>query len=424
VETFMADPVNTSASGGSDQQNFDAQVLDDLTVLQQTGGATETPGGAQGDVSDRIVNEGDKDDPSLFHEPPLKVAQAADTQGDQQNSVVNTVLAGGAIETSLEHTNASASMMDRGAAAPVQETAPAAPVAEAAPVPVAAVVADTPAAPVVEVAAAPVQETAPAALVAEAAPVPVAAVVADTPAAPEPAKDAHANNGFGNGDQAAPGNSTTHNQAENDANSHDASEGGAAQAKDGHANNGFGNGDQAAPGHSAAHNQAENDTNSHDASEGGAAQAKGSDANNGFGNGDQAAPGHSATHNNAENDANTKHSSASESDAAHLTQGGSATASQLDELDLAVLLPQGGGSADNTAYVAAMSGDENQSHGAAEGSGGAASSWVDVADQSHAPAAESAHAFDSTTETINFSSDAHGGGHDWEVQDTHGHGHS
>jgi hypothetical protein len=381
VETFMADPVNTSASGGSDQQNFDAQVLDDLTVLQQTGGATETPGGAQGDVGDRIVNEGDKDDPSLFHEPPLKVAQAADTQGDQQNSVVNTVLAGGAIETSLEHTNASASMMDRGAAAPVQETAPAAPVAEAAPVPVAAVVADTPAAPVVEVAAAPVQETAPAALVAEAAPVPVAAVVADTPAAPEPAKDAHANNGFGNGDQAAPGHSAAHNQAENDTNSHDASEGGAAQAKDGH-------------------------------------------ANNGFGNGDQAAPGHSATHNNAENDANTKHSSASESDAAHLTQGGSATASQLDELDLAVLLPQGGGSADNTAYVAAMSGDENQSHGAAEGSGGAASSWVDVADQPHASAAESAHAFDSTTETINFSSDAHGGGHDWEVQDTHGHGHS
>jgi hypothetical protein len=66
----MADPVNTSASGGSDQQNFDAQVLDDLTVLQQTGGATETPGGAQGDVSDRIVNEVTRTTPACFMSRP------------------------------------------------------------------------------------------------------------------------------------------------------------------------------------------------------------------------------------------------------------------------------------------------------------------------------------------------------------------
>jgi len=69
-------------------------------------------------------------------------------------------------------------------------------------------------------------------------------------------------------------------------------------------NNGFGNGDQNAPGHSGPHNNAENSqknkvnnvgVDTHGGHEKDLAE------NNGFGNGDQNAPGNSLNHNGAEN---------------------------------------------------------------------------------------------------------------------------
>jgi|GEM_PF-3722016 len=108
------------------------------------------------------------------------------------------------------------------------------------------------------------------------------------------------NNGFGNGDQDAPGNSGPHNNAENAADEEEDSDG------EGKGNNGFGNGDQDAPGNSGSNNNAEN---ADDEEEG----PNGSNANNGFGNDDQDAPGNSGSHNNAENAADEKDSSGSES---------------------------------------------------------------------------------------------------------------
>ncbi|MBF0251858.1 MAG: tandem-95 repeat protein, partial [Alphaproteobacteria bacterium] len=68
----------------------------------------------------------------------------------------------------------------------------------------------------------------------------------------------------------------------------------------GHANNGFGNGDQTAPGNSGDNNKAENATGN-SGSQGNQGQGGGSQQNNGFGNGDQNAPGNSGDNNNAEN---------------------------------------------------------------------------------------------------------------------------
>jgi hypothetical protein len=77
---------------------------------------------------------------------------------------------------------------------------------------------------------------------------------------PEDPGSKNENNGFGNGDQDAPGNSLDNNNAENDqtpgeqGNSHqnNGNNGG------GGGNNGFGNGDQDAPGNSGPNNNAEN----------------------------------------------------------------------------------------------------------------------------------------------------------------------
>jgi hypothetical protein len=64
----------------------------------------------------------------------------------------------------------------------------------------------------------------------------------------------HDNNGWGNGDQDAPGNSGDHNNAENGpGNSNPGGPG-----KDATANNGWGNGDQTPPGNSGDNNNAEN----------------------------------------------------------------------------------------------------------------------------------------------------------------------
>ncbi|MFA6189061.1 MAG: hypothetical protein WC680_07255 [Sulfuricurvum sp.] len=76
------------------------------------------------------------------------------------------------------------------------------------------------------------------------------------------------NNGFGNGDQNAPGNSLHHNGAENDtsagSNAKNKVNNVGVDTHGGHEkdfaeNNGFGNGDQNAPGNSLHHNGAEND---------------------------------------------------------------------------------------------------------------------------------------------------------------------
>lgn len=81
--------------------------------------------------------------------------------------------------------------------------------------------------------------------------------------------DHKGNNGWGNGDQNAPGNSLTHNNAENSMydnnkkkvnnagiDTHGGSEKDLADNKKG--NNGWGNGDQNAPGNSLMNNNAEN----------------------------------------------------------------------------------------------------------------------------------------------------------------------
>ena len=65
-------------------------------------------------------------------------------------------------------------------------------------------------------------------------------------------------------------------------------------------NNGFGNGDQDAPGNSLENNNAEN---AQDTTNGGSTA---NNQNNGFGNGDQDAPGNSLENNNAENAQSTK----------------------------------------------------------------------------------------------------------------------
>jgi hypothetical protein len=150
----------------------------------------------------------------------------------------------------------------------------------------------------------------------------------DPPTPPEDHNN-HSNNGFGNGDQDAPGGSGPHNNAENDqtpgeqGNSHqndnpnppsdhgndtpgpqDPPVDPPSNNQD-HPNNGFGNGDQDAPGDSGPHNNAENDQtpgeqgNSHENDSGNGGSGGG---NNGWGNGDQDAPGNSLNHNNAEND--------------------------------------------------------------------------------------------------------------------------
>ena len=416
----MADPVNTSASQGSNQQNFDAQVLDDLTVLQQTGGTTETPGGAQSDVSERVVNEGDKDDPSLLHEPPAKVAQASGLQGGQ-HSVVDTVLAGGVIEASQGRTPVPPSGGAPTSASSATESAAAgamAGTAAAEPVPatnaLAQAVADQPVAS--GASEAPTQAATPRAGV----------VGTETVATDNTAETAGSSTTtqMDVGTVSDPTNTPAPTPGSTPASVVDVvpapvGESATVPAPEPtHANNGFGNGDQAAPGQSATHNHAENAATTGDTNEGGSAHAGGSAANNGFGNGDQAAPGQSATHNHAENDVNTSHPNASE--VAHTAD---APAFQGDELDLAVLLPQGNSAADTHAYVAVMSDAETHSPMAVDsGQGGEHASWVEAANNAQAPTVESGHAFDSTAETINFS-DAHGGGHNWEVQDTHDHGH-
>jgi hypothetical protein len=101
------------------------------------------------------------------------------------------------------------------------------------------------------------------------------------PASTSPGTDKmKGNSGFGNGDQTAPGNSANHNNAENsvrvaaeaaaNANAKAKAEAAAKAKAEGEAkvkaaakpkgNNGFGNGDQSAPGNSASNNNAENST--------------------------------------------------------------------------------------------------------------------------------------------------------------------
>lgn len=78
------------------------------------------------------------------------------------------------------------------------------------------------------------------------------------------------NNGYGNGDQNAPGKSLKHNSAENDTSGTDDAKkkvnnvgvdthgGHEKDLEDDKGNNGFGNGDQKAPGNSLNNNRAEN----------------------------------------------------------------------------------------------------------------------------------------------------------------------
>ena len=82
----------------------------------------------------------------------------------------------------------------------------------------------------------------------------------------DPEDPGKGNNGFGNGDQDAPGNSGSNNNAENDqtpgeqGNSHqNNNDNGGSGGNHGGQNNGWGNGDQDAPGNSGSHNNAEND---------------------------------------------------------------------------------------------------------------------------------------------------------------------
>lgn len=68
-----------------------------------------------------------------------------------------------------------------------------------------------------------------------------------------------------------------------------------------HDNNGWGNGDQDAPGHSGDHNNAENGSGNNNPGNPGGGPCKEESGNNGFGNGDQKPPGNSGDQNNAEN---------------------------------------------------------------------------------------------------------------------------
>jgi hypothetical protein len=88
----------------------------------------------------------------------------------------------------------------------------------------------------------------------------------EPPVEPEDPGSKNENNGFGNGDQDAPGNSLDNNNAENDqtpgeqGNSHQNNNGngGGGGRPENQQNNGFGNGDQDAPGNSGPNNNAEN----------------------------------------------------------------------------------------------------------------------------------------------------------------------
>ena len=86
----------------------------------------------------------------------------------------------------------------------------------------------------------------------------------DPPVDPEDPNSGNQNNGFGNGDQDAPGGSGPNNNAENDqtpgeqGNSHQNDNGNGGNSTN-HQNNGWGNGDDNAPGNSGSHNNAEND---------------------------------------------------------------------------------------------------------------------------------------------------------------------
>ncbi|MCX6076307.1 MAG: hypothetical protein NTW78_05390, partial [Campylobacterales bacterium] len=73
--------------------------------------------------------------------------------------------------------------------------------------------------------------------------------------------ESHENNDHGNGDQDAPGNSGSHNNAENvptQAPTTAPTEAPTTAPTESHENNGHGNGDQDAPGNSGSHNNAEN----------------------------------------------------------------------------------------------------------------------------------------------------------------------
>ena len=94
----MADTDNTNTSQNTEQQNFDAQVLDDLTVLHQSDQGGQGLGGAQSDAGVQAQNEGEKDDPSLLNKPQAEKGQDEAVQGGQVGKG-NTVLGGGAIES-------------------------------------------------------------------------------------------------------------------------------------------------------------------------------------------------------------------------------------------------------------------------------------------------------------------------------------
>ena len=74
--------------------------------------------------------------------------------------------------------------------------------------------------------------------------------------------DFHDNNGWGNGDQDAPGNSGPHNNAENGPGDPPPGNPGSNNGGNNSGNNGWGNGDQSPPGSSADNNNAENGPNS------------------------------------------------------------------------------------------------------------------------------------------------------------------
>jgi hypothetical protein len=96
----------------------------------------------------------------------------------------------------------------------------------------------------------------------------------------------HDNNGFGNGDQDAPGNSGDNNNAEN---ASDDEQGSGPDAQNGEAK-GAEHSDQGSQSNNGQGNGGTKKT-----------PGKGPQSNNGFGNGDQDAPGGSLEHNNAEN---------------------------------------------------------------------------------------------------------------------------
>jgi Ca2+-binding RTX toxin-like protein len=146
------------------------------------------------------------------------------------------------------------------------------------------------------------------AAVVSASTLPAGIVAVNTPVNETPGGEngkTHNNNGFGNGDQNAPGNSADNNNAENADGDKENNGKGSSQGNNGNSNNGGSENSNSNSNNGGSENSNSNSNN------GG---SENSNSNNGFGNGDQSAPGNSADNNNAENAASNSSSQSNTTD--------------------------------------------------------------------------------------------------------------